>query len=87
MASVSGARLRHDRDPNIRLDLEDRPQKNPRACVIASDPPDVVHLITRAQGGLADYQAFMHEAATRSTTRASTRDCRTRSARSPATTR
>ena len=48
--------------PNIRLDLEDRPQKNPRACVIASDPPEVVHLITRAQGGLADYQAFMHEA-------------------------
>jgi hypothetical protein len=48
--------------PNIRLDVEDRPQKNPRACVIASDPPEVVHLITRAQGGLADYQAFMHEA-------------------------
>jgi hypothetical protein len=48
--------------PNIRLDIEDRPQKNPRACVIASDPPEVVHLITRAQGGLADYQAFMHEA-------------------------
>jgi len=48
--------------PNIRLDLADRPQKNPRACVIASDPPEVVHLITRAQGGLADYQAFMHEA-------------------------
>jgi hypothetical protein len=48
--------------PNIRLDLEDRPQKNPRACVIASDPPEVVHLITRAQGGLHDYQAFMHEA-------------------------
>jgi hypothetical protein len=48
--------------PNIRLDLEDRPQKNPRACVIAADPPEVVHLITRAQGGVADYQAFMHEA-------------------------
>src|SRR5438477_709914 len=48
--------------PNIRLDLEDRPQKNPRACVIASDPPGVVHLITRAQGGVSDYQAFMHEA-------------------------
>ena len=48
--------------PNIRLDLEDRPQKNPRACVIAADPPEVVHLITRAQGGLADYQAFLHEA-------------------------
>ena len=49
-------------DSNIRLDLDDRPQKSPRACVIASDPPRVVHLITRAQGGLHDYQAFMHEA-------------------------
>jgi hypothetical protein len=49
-------------DPNIRLDLDDRPQKSPRACVIASDPPKVVHLITRAQGGLHDYQAFLHEA-------------------------
>jgi len=49
-------------DPNIRLDLDDRPQKAPRACVIASDPPTVVHLITRAQGGLHDYQAFLHEA-------------------------
>jgi hypothetical protein len=48
--------------PNIRLDLEDRPQKNPRACVIAANPPEVVHLITRAQGGLSDYQAFLHEA-------------------------
>ena len=48
--------------PNIKLDLDDRPQKSPRACVIASDPPTVVHLITRAQGGLHDYQAFLHEA-------------------------
>jgi len=49
-------------DARIRLDLDDRPQKNPRACVIASDPPKVVHLITRAQGGLHDYQALLHEA-------------------------
>ena len=49
-------------DPKIRLDLDDRPQKSPRACVIASDAPNVVHLITRAQGGLHDYQAFLHEA-------------------------
>ncbi len=49
-------------DPHIRLDLEDRPQKAPRACVIASDPPQVVHLITRAMGGLHDYQALLHEA-------------------------
>ncbi len=47
---------------NIRVDLEDRPQKTPRAVVIPSDPPAVVHLITRAQGGLQDYQGFLHEA-------------------------
>jgi hypothetical protein len=58
------ARLGFDLASNtrIRLDLDDRPQKNPRACVIASDPPEIVHLITRAQGGLHDYQAFLHEA-------------------------
>src|SRR5439155_16047992 len=49
-------------DDHIKLDLDDRPQKSPRACVIASDPPSVVHLITRAQGGLHDYQSFLHEA-------------------------
>ncbi len=58
--SALGFDLEHE--PNVRLDLDDRPQKNPRACVIASDPPRVVHLITRAQGGLHDYQAFLHEA-------------------------
>jgi hypothetical protein len=51
-----------ERQTGIRLDLDDRPQKSPRACVIASDPPTLVHLITRAQGGLHDYQAFLHEA-------------------------
>jgi hypothetical protein len=51
-----------ERQTGIKLDLDDRPQKSPRACVIASDPPNVVHLITRAQGGLHDYQAFLHEA-------------------------
>jgi hypothetical protein len=47
-------------EQGIRTDLEDRPQKSPRACVIASDPPRIVHLITRAQGGLSDYEAFLH---------------------------
>jgi hypothetical protein len=58
--SALGFDLANER--NIRLDLDDRPQKAPRACVIASDPPTVVHLITRAQGGLHDYQSFLHEA-------------------------
>jgi hypothetical protein len=47
---------------NIRTDLEDRPQKTPRPVVIASDPPTVVHLVTRPLGGLQDYQDFLHEA-------------------------
>ena len=74
-------------DPNVRLDLEDRPQKSPRACVIASDPPTVVHLITRAQGGLHDYQAFMHEAGHALHYAGVDPVSRTRSARSRATTR
>jgi hypothetical protein len=62
LATVSALGFDMAADHNIRLDLDDRPQKAPRACVIASDPPRVVHLITRAQGGLHDYQAFLHEA-------------------------
>jgi len=62
VATLAAIGLDLDELPGIRLDLDDRPQKSPRACVIASDPPNVVHLITRAQGGLHDYQAFLHEA-------------------------
>ena len=51
-----------EENENIRTDLEDRPQKAPRPSVIASDPPTVVHLITRPMGGLQDYQDFLHEA-------------------------
>jgi hypothetical protein len=62
VATLGALGLDIERTQGIRLDLDDRPQKSPRACVIASDPPKVVHLITRAQGGLHDYQAFLHEA-------------------------
>lgn len=48
--------------PNIRLDVEDRPKKTPRAFCMPSNPPTVVHLVTRALGGLSDYEAFLHEA-------------------------
>ena len=61
-ASLKAIGFAIEDDPRIRLDLDDRPQKSPRACVIPSDPPQVVHLITRAQGGLHDYSAFLHEA-------------------------
>ena len=62
VASLAALGFDLESEKGIRPDLDDRPQKNPRACVIASDPPRVVHLITRAQGGLSDYMAFLHEA-------------------------
>jgi hypothetical protein len=62
LATLRGMGFDLDAESGIRPDLEDRPQKSPRACVIAADPPRVVHLITRAQGGLHDYEAFLHEA-------------------------
>jgi hypothetical protein len=46
----------------IQTDLDDRPQKSLRPVVFAADPPAVVHLVTRAQGGLQDYQSLLHEA-------------------------
>ncbi len=48
--------------PTILPDLEDRPQKSPRACVIPVKVPDEVHLVVRPTGGITDYQAFLHEA-------------------------
>jgi len=62
LATLAALGFDLEAEQGIRTDLEDRPQKSPRACVIAADPPRVVHLITRAQGGLHDYEAFLHEA-------------------------
>jgi hypothetical protein len=62
LATLRGIGFDLESEPGIRTDLEDRPQKAPRACVIATDPPRLVHLITRAMGGLHDYEAFLHEA-------------------------
>ena len=62
LATLAALGFDLEAEQGIRPDLEDRPQKSPRACVIAADPPRVVHLITRAQGGLHDYEAFLHEA-------------------------
>lgn len=47
---------------NIHTDLEDRPQKTARPCVIVPDPPTVIYLITRSLGGLQDYAGLLHEA-------------------------
>jgi hypothetical protein len=62
LATLRAMGLDLESESGIRTDLEDRPQKAPRACVIATDPPRLVHLITRALGGVHDYEAFLHEA-------------------------
>jgi hypothetical protein len=47
---------------NIRLDLENRDRKHPRACVFPARIPQEVHLLLKPVGGLADYEVFLHEA-------------------------
>jgi hypothetical protein len=47
--------------PNIHIDLEDRPSKNPRASVWVPEAGVEVHLLTRPNGGQHDYAAFLHE--------------------------
>lgn len=51
-----------DTIPTILPDLEDRAEKDPRACVIPVEVPDRVYLVVRPTGGITDYQAFLHEA-------------------------
>lgn len=47
--------------PNILIDLEDRPKKNPRACCYGAKVPNEIHLILKPFGGLTDYDTFLHE--------------------------
>ena len=46
----------------VRLDLEDRPNKTPRAFCAAIRVPDEVHLVMALVGGRDDYEVLMHEA-------------------------
>src|SRR5256714_6225429 len=60
--SLQGMDIDLDQQPNIHIDAEDRPSKNPRACVIGARIPGEVHLIIKPTGGKGDYDAFFHEA-------------------------
>src|SRR5919205_1017406 len=60
--SLQGMGIDLDHQPNIHIDAEDRPSKNPRACVIGAHIPDEVHLIIKPTGCKGDYDAFLHEA-------------------------
>jgi hypothetical protein len=47
---------------NVRLDLEDRPNKDPRAFCVPIEVPGRVVLVIKPQGGSEDWQALFHEA-------------------------
>ena len=48
--------------PNIHLDLESRPKKDPRAFCSPVRVPDEVYLVIAPAGGLDDYGSLLHEA-------------------------
>ena len=45
----------------IRIDIEPRPKKSPRAFCSTVRIPDEVYLVIRPSGGLEDYKSFLHE--------------------------
>jgi len=55
-----GVDLRTQR--NVELDLEDRPNKTPRAFCVGIEIPDRVILVIKPQGGPDDWRALFHEA-------------------------
>ena len=55
-----GVDLRSQR--NVELDLEDRPNKTPRAFCVPIEIPERVVLVIKPQGGPDDWRALFHEA-------------------------
>ena len=51
-----------DSQENIHLDIEQRPQKTPRAFCSPIEIPDKVMLVIQPQGGPDDWRALFHEA-------------------------
>jgi hypothetical protein len=61
-ASLKGLGFDLDRQPNIRVDAEERPKKSPRAFCAPLDVPDEVYLVAMPRGGHDDYVTLHHEA-------------------------
>jgi len=59
--TLDGMGLEPKRSKNIKIDMEERPKKSPRAfCAPVSVPQDV-RLVIMPSGGWRDYDAFFHE--------------------------
>ena len=61
-ATLAGMGIDLDRQPNIQLDVGERPGKRPRAFCAPIRVPDRVVLVVLPQGGQEDYAALFHEA-------------------------
>jgi hypothetical protein len=61
-STLLGLGVALDDQPNVHLDTEDRPRKNPRAFCAPVRTPDEVYLVIRPSGGYQDFRALFHEA-------------------------
>ena len=59
--TMAGLGIRTDAQPNIAIDSEPRPRKNPRAFCMPISIPEEIKLVIRPAGGQSDYQSFLHE--------------------------
>lgn len=59
--TLEGMGIDHERYRNIRIDMEDRPGKSPRAFCAVIKVPDDIRLVMRPAGGFDDYAAMFHE--------------------------
>ena len=61
-ATLRGLDVEPEALPNVRLDLEPRPRKSPRAFCAPVRIPDEIWLVISPHGGQDDYRALFHEA-------------------------
>jgi hypothetical protein len=61
-AAMRSLGIRAEKQPNIHIDSEARPFKNPRAACFPITPPDDVRLLVAPIGGSYDYTVLLHEA-------------------------
>jgi len=60
--TLAGLGIDMDAQANLRLDIEDRPLKSPRAFCAPVRVPDEVWLVIKPHGGQDDYGSLLHEA-------------------------
>ena len=60
--AMKGLGIRVEQQPNLHIDAEPRPFKNPRPACFRIHPPEDVRLLIAPVGGASDYAMLFHEA-------------------------